>query len=106
MDCIATIKPLNIELSGNDLIVTLPNITLINGKKWHLLICQCLPKGTEIGNVTFITNGKKLESMNGIGNVLKTDMLCSRRRYTIVYGWDKPHIMVCGTKPSAYVPTV
>ncbi len=102
--CIPTIKPSKIELVGDDLIITLPNLSLLNGKKWYLLICQCLPKGTQIGNVSFLINGIKYPVINGLANILKTDMISCRRRYTIVYGWDTPHFVMCGTKESAYIP--
>ena len=103
--CIPTIKPKNIELIGNDLLITLPDeLTLLNGKKWYLVICEKLPQGDAIGTVTFIVNDIKYVAVNGIGNVLRTDALRCRRRYTLTYGWDDPHFMVCGTKCSAFVP--
>ncbi len=100
-----TIKPTKIELIGDDLRITLPDLTLINGKRWFLLICQKLPKGSTIGNVVFISGGEKLSAFTVIGNELKTDMIRSRRRYTLTYGWNAPHFMVGGACPSAYVPT-
>lgn len=102
--CIPTIKPISLELDGNDLYIELPNLTLLNGKKWNLILCRCIPKGKSIGDVVFIVGTEKLKAINGIGNDLKTDMLRSRRRYTLTYGWDEPHIMVCGTVESAYIP--
>lgn len=103
--CIPTIKPVSVALNTNDLVITLPNLTLLNGKKWYLLLCQYLPQGTEVGNVSFVVDGTTYPAVNGIGNALKTDMLCSRKRHTLVYGWDAPHFMLCGTKPSSFVPT-
>ena len=102
--CIPTIKPQKIELVGNDVEIFLPNLTLLNGKKWYLLICECIPKGTDIGDVIFIVNDVKYPAVNGLANILKTDMIRCRRRYTIVYGWDTPHFVVCGTQESAFVP--
>ena len=102
---IPTIKPTKIELVADDLFITLPDeLTLLNGKKWHMLICEKLPQGENIGQVIFIVKEVKYPGMNGIGNILRTDALRCRRRYTLTYGWDDPHFMVCGTRESAYVP--
>lgn len=105
--CIPTIKAVSLAMSGTTLQITLPaNISLLNGKKWKLLICQSspVPAGT-IGDVVFVVNGVNYPAMNGIGNNLKTDMLPSRKPITLIYGWDPKHFMVCGTCESAYVPT-
>lgn len=104
--CIPTIKATNLAMSGTTLQITLPNISLLNGKKWRLLICQNLPvpEGT-IGDIVFIVNGTNYPAMNGIGNNLKTDMLPKRKPVTLIYGWDPKHFMVCGTCESAYVPS-
>lgn len=104
-NCIPMIKPVSVALSGTTLQITLPALSLLNGKKWHLVICQSLPQGTEIGSVEFIVNGTTYPGVNGIGNELKTDMLKARKRFTIIYGWDVPHFMVCGTCESAFVPS-
>ncbi len=105
-ECIPTIKPTSMALSGTTLQITLPSdISLLNGKKWHLLICQSIPQGASIGSIVFVVKGVNYPAMNGIGNTLKTDMICPRRRYTLVYGWDVKHFMLCGTKESAFVPS-
>lgn len=105
--CIPTIKAVSLAMSGTTLQITLPNnISLLNGKKWKLLICQSLPVPTgTIGDVVFVVNGVNYPAVNGIGNNLKTDMLPSRKPITLIYGWDVKHFMVCGTCESAYVPT-
>lgn len=104
--CIPTIKATNLAMSGTTLQITLPNISLLNGKKWKLLICQNLPvpEGT-IGDVVFVVNGTNYPAMNGMGNNLKTDMLPKRKPVTLIYGRDPKHFMVCGTCESAYVPS-
>lgn len=105
--CIPTIKAVSLAMSGTTLQITLPaNISLLNEKKWRLLICQNLPvpEGT-IGDVIFVVNGINYPAMNGIGNNLKTDMLPKRKPVTLIYGWDPKHFMVCGTHESAYVPS-
>lgn len=105
--CIPTIKAVSLVMSGTTLQITLPaNISLLNGKKWRLLICQNspVPEGT-IGDVVFVVNGVNYPAMNGIGNNLKTDMLPKRKPVTLIYGWDSKHFMVCGTRESAYVPS-
>lgn len=105
-NCIPLIKPVSMTYASGVLTITLPNLTLINGKKWRLVLCENspVPAGT-IASVQFITSGKTLPAVNGIGNVLRSDMLKKRCPMTLIYGWNVPHIMVCGTKCSAYVPT-
>lgn len=105
--CIPTIKAVSLAMSGTTLQITLPaNMSLLNGKKWRLLICENLPVPTgTIGDVVFIVNGTNYSAMNGIGNNLKTDMLPKRKPVTLIYGWDPQHFMVCGTCESAFVPT-
>lgn len=105
--CIPVIKAVSLAMSGTTLQITLPsNLSLLNGKKWKLLICQSspVPVGT-IGDVVFVVNGVNYPAMNGIGNNLKTDMLPCRKPITLIYSWDPKHFMVCGTKESAYVPS-
>lgn len=105
--CIPTIKAISLAVVGETLQITLPNnMSLLNGKKWRLLICQNsgVPEGS-IYDVAFIVNGATYPAMNGIGNVLKTDMLPKRKPITLIYGWNPKHFMVCGTCPSAFVPT-
>lgn len=105
--CIPLIKATALTMSGTTLQITLPsNLSLLNGKKWKLIICENspVPAGT-IGDVVFNVNGTLYPAMNGIGNNLKTDMLPKRKPVTLIYGWDPKHFMVCGTCESAFVPT-
>lgn len=105
--CIPLIKATALTMSGTTLQITLPsNLSLLNGKKWKLIICENtpVPAGT-IGDVVFNVNGTLYPAMNGIGNNLKTDMLSKRKPVTLIYGWDPKHFMVCGTCESAFVPT-
>lgn len=104
--CIPIVKAVSLALSGTTLQITLPsNLSLLNGKKWRLLICQSIPTTATIGDVVFIVNGTNYPAVNGIGNALKTDMLPCRKPLTLIYGWDVAHFMVCGTKESAFVPS-
>lgn len=105
--CIPLIKATALTMSGTTLQITLPsNLSLLNGKKWKLIICENspVPAGT-IGDVVFNVNGTLYPAMNGIGNNLKTDMLPKRKPVTLIYGWDPKHFMVCGTCESTFVPT-
>lgn len=104
-NCIPTIRSCGIVVEKNNVTINLPDIQLINGKHYNLVICQCIPNPCPVGDVTFKVCGNTIPGMDAIGNALKTDMLCSRTRYDMVYGWDTPHLLVRTCKQSAFVPT-
>lgn len=107
-NCLPIVKSQSVEVVGSALQITLPaGMTLLNGKQWRLVICQNIPNGGNLLPVQFVINGTTYPVYCRLANLLRGDMIRSRKSYIISYGWDVPHFIVlsCNLCESAFVPT-
>lgn len=105
--CVPTIKSSAVAIKGTTLQITVPNLTLLNGKAWNLIICQNIPEGADTLEVELLIGTTAYPVLTNLGNSLRGDMLRTRKRYTIAYGWDEPHFIVLSHNlcESVFIPT-
>lgn len=86
----------NQTTNESNVVITLPNATLVNGQVFSLSICQQLP------TVAPGTNPQVYLSINGtayplylkMGNYVRINSLRCRKQLLMVYGSDPDHITV------------
>nr|DAJ42473.1 MAG TPA: hypothetical protein [Caudoviricetes sp.] len=80
----------------SNLLITLPNVTLVNGQVYTLSICQSLPTIPAGDNpqVMLVINSTPIPVEMQIGNYVRANALKCRRRLTLVYGTDPLHTTV------------
>lgn len=105
--CIPVVKSTAVAIVGGTLRITLPDgLSLINGKQWDLIICQAIPAGAAALPVQFVVAGIAYPAYCRLGNILRGDMIRSRKSYRLAYGWDVKHFIIlsCNLCPSAFIP--
>ena len=101
--CELTIKSTSIAMSGNQLIITVPAVTLTNHQRFRLILCQNIPTTAAVSQVILATPTQTMNMFVRTGNYLHADQIRCRRVYEMVYGTDPFHVsMVCPLRRSCY----
>lgn len=87
--------------AGNNLVITLPNIsTITNGQIIRFCITNAFDKTTNpLGTVSVSINGTDFALLTKFGNNVRIDQLCSRRPYTVGVGAQTPSMTVLNCLP-------
>lgn len=100
---ILTIKSTSIVVTGTQLTINIPEVTLVNNQRFRLILCQSIPTDAAVDQVILATPTQTIEMRLRTGNYVRADQLKCRRCYDMVYGTDPLHVsMLCLLKRSCY----
>lgn len=96
--CNRLIKTTSVSIKGeapNQSVTYVINpMELNNLENYCLVFCQSLPTGSA-GLPVQITDGTNVYPvLNAVGNDLRANKLCTRRKYKVVYGSDPIHFLL------------
>ena len=98
-----TIKSTSIVISGTQLVINIPEVTLVNHQEFKLVLCQSIPALAGVSQVILATPTTTIEMRVRTGNYLRADQIKCRRCYDMVYGTDPVHVsMLCCLPRSCY----
>lgn len=101
--CELTIKSTSIAMSGSQLVITIPAVTLTNHQRFRLILCQNIPTNAAVSQVILVTPTQTMNMFVRTGNYLRADQIRCRRVYEMVYGTDPTHVsMICPLRRSCY----
>jgi len=101
--CELTIKSTSIAMSGSQLVITIPAVTLTNHQRFRLILCQNIPTAAAVSQVILATPTQTMNMFVRTGNYLRADQIRCRRVYEMVYGTDPLHVsMICPLRRSCY----
>lgn len=97
------IKSTSIVMSGSQLVINIPAVTLTNHQEFKLILCQTLPTTAGVSQVILATPTATIPMYVRTGNYLRADQINCRRCYDMVYGNNPVHVsMLCYLKESCY----
>lgn len=97
------IKSTSIVMSGSQLVINIPAVTLTNHQEFKLILCQTLPTTAGVSQVILATPTATIPMYVRTGNYLRADQINCRRCYDMVYGNNPVHVsMLCCLKESCY----
>lgn len=100
---ILNVKSTSIVMSGTQLIINVPALTLTNHQEFRLILCQNIPADAAVSQVLLQTPTETIEMRLRTGNYVRADQLRCRNCYLMVYGTDPVHVsMECLLRRSCY----
>lgn len=98
-----TVKSTSIVVSGTQLLINIPALTLTNHQEFKLVLCQQIPAAAAVDQVLLQTPSATIEMRLRTGNYVRADQLRCRKCYPMVYGTDPVHAsMLCCLPRSCY----
>lgn len=89
-------------LSGGNLVITLPNVSLLsNGDIVRFIICSTIDYSNPLGTVTVIINNTKFALKTKFGNDVRIQQLRSRKVYTVGVGAQDPDFTMISCIPES-----
>ncbi len=90
-NCILTVKSTSVVVTGGNLEITIPEVTLTNHQPFRLIICQSIPADAAVDQVILINGTTQIPMLVRTGNYLRADQVRCRRCYDLVYGNNPIH---------------
>lgn len=105
--CDRYLKSSSITVSSDTLtILIVPQINLVNLRRYCLLLAQSIPENAGTAQVKITINGFTYPIYTRSGNFLRADELRCRKIYPVIYGNDPNHFSLINCVPkSMYIPT-
>lgn len=89
-------------LSGTNLTITLPNVSLLSNRDvLRFCIAGTIDKTNPLGTVSIIINGQTIPLLTRLTNNVRTEQLFSRRVYTIQLGAENPNFVMLTCLPES-----
>lgn len=96
--CTKLIKTTSVSITGvspNQVVTYVINPTDLNNLETYCLVfCQSLPTSSAGLQVELSDGTNTYTILNAVGNDLRANKLCTRRRYKAVYGSDPSHFLL------------
>lgn len=86
------IKSTSIVMSGSQLVINIPAVTLTNHQKFKLVLCQTIPSNAGVSQVILATPTQTFNMFVVTGNYLRADQIRCRRCFDMVYGNNPVHV--------------
>lgn len=86
------IKSTSIVMSGSQLVINIPAVTLTNHQKFKLVLCQTIPSTAGVSQVILATPTQTFNMFVVTGNYLRADQIRCRRCFDMVYGNNPVHV--------------
>lgn len=86
------VKSTSIVISGTQLVINIPEVTLTNHQHFKLVLCQNIPTTAGVSQVIVATPTQTINAFVVTGNYLRADQIKCRKCYEMVYGTDPLHV--------------
>lgn len=93
------VKSTSIVISGTQLVINIPEVTLTNHQHFKLVLCQNIPTTAGVSQVIVATPTQTINAFVVTGNYLRADQIKCRRCYEMVYGTDPLHVSMVRCLP-------
>lgn len=93
------VKSTSIVISGTQLVINIPEVTLTNHQHFKLVLCQNIPATAGVSQVIVATPTQTINAFVVTGNYLRADQIKCRKCYEMVYGTDPLHVSMVRCLP-------